>query len=253
MKNELILTESKTMRSEFIENIDVLDKIKAIQYLSKDLLLSIEQVANYYEVGTSAIESIILRNRDELDEDGLKVLKGKELSGFRKEVCDLQSEGDKISPKARAFTIIPKRAMLRIGMLLIESDVAKQVRTYLLNIQETATDEQHKWAVQRMVGKKIRCYLTDSIKDYIPESPSKRWKYKNYTDLIYKIIFDKNAKQLKQDRNIKDENLLRDSFTIEELVNVEKLEAMVGGLIAFGYDYDFIKSELNKLKIKLLS
>lgn len=39
---------------------------------------------------------------------------------------------------ASQFTIIPRRALLRIGMLLRDSEAASQVRTMLLNKEEMA-------------------------------------------------------------------------------------------------------------------
>jgi len=41
----------------------------------------------------------------------------------------------------KSNTLLPRRAILRIGMLLRDSEVAKEVRSQLLNIEEKASDE----------------------------------------------------------------------------------------------------------------
>lgn len=47
---EIAFTESQSLRSEAVENanVDFLDKIKAVQYLNEDMVMSIDQIANYY-------------------------------------------------------------------------------------------------------------------------------------------------------------------------------------------------------------
>ncbi|EES90333.1 hypothetical protein FDF96_04740 [Clostridium botulinum] len=248
-KNEVILTESKTMREEFIENVDILDKIKVIPYLTNDMVVSIEQVANYYEITKKAIETIVKRHRDELEDDGIMVLKGQQLKDFNNKVCNLHGEGYKINNKTRAFTIMTKRAMLRIGMLLTTSSIAKEVRSYLLNLEEIATQEQKEWAIKREAGKIERKRMTTAIKDYIPDTPHKKFAYPNYTNMIYKILFNKKASELRKAKNVENNDLLRDSFKKEELKLVSEAETIVTGLIALGFEYNYIQEQLkNKYK-----
>ncbi|BAE47850.1 hypothetical protein G8S49_06125 [Clostridium botulinum C] len=248
-KNEVILTESKTMREEFIENVDILDKIKVIPYLTNDMVVSIEQVANYYEITKKAIETIVKRHRDELEDDGIMVLKGQQLKDFNNKVCNLHGEGYKINNKTRAFTIMTKRAMLRIGMLLTTSSIAKEVRSYLLNLEEIATQEQKVSAIKREAGKIERKRMTTAIKDYIPDTPHKKFAYPNYTNMIYKILFNKKASELRKAKNVENNDLLRDSFKKEELKLVSEAETIVTGLIALGFEYNYIQEQLkNKYK-----
>ena len=244
---EVILTESKTMREEYIkeEYFDVLDKIKAIPYMTKDMVVSVEQVANYYEVSKKAIETVLLRHRDELENDGIQVLKGEEFKSFKQQVCDLHGEGNKIiSNKTRNLTIMTKRAMLRIGMLLTTSPIAKLVRNYLLDSEETLTQEQRKWIAKREAGIIDRKRMTTAISNYVPNTPHKRFTYPNYTNLIYKCIFNKTAKQMREERGFNKNDALRDSFTGNELQMVDEAETIVTALVTLGFGYDYIKSQL---------
>lgn len=246
---EVVLTESRTMREEYIKNdyFDILDKIKAIPYLTKDMVVSVEQVANYYEVTKKAIETIISRNRDELEEDGIVTLKGEELKGLRSDICLLHGEGNKIiSNKAQSLTIVTKRAMLRIGMLLTTSCVAKQVRTHLLNCEEEVSQERQKWIAQREAGKIDRKRMTTAISNYIPESPNKHWKYPEYTNMVYKVLFLKDAKTMRNERGFKKNDALRDSFTGNELILVDEAETIVTALVTLGFSKDYIREQLEK-------
>jgi hypothetical protein len=124
------LLESKTLRESLIDRTEVLDRVKKLTMLPDDLHVTVEMAASYYEVGREAIKSVIKDHRDELENDGMKVLSGDELRSFK----DLTNVGS----QARSLTIIPRRALLRIGMLLRDSAVARQVREYLLNVEEIA-------------------------------------------------------------------------------------------------------------------
>lgn len=124
------LLEDRAMRDRLAERIDVLDRVKALALLPDNLNATVEMAASYYEVSRDVIKQAISRNNEELTQDGLKVLDGDELS-------DMKSLG--VIPKNTAsLTLVPRRALLRIGMLLRDSAVAKQVRTYLLNVEQIA-------------------------------------------------------------------------------------------------------------------
>lgn len=62
--------------------MDFLDKLKAIPYLTSDMVLTIDQVANYYEASRDAVATIIKRNRDEFELDGMTTLSGQMLKDF---------------------------------------------------------------------------------------------------------------------------------------------------------------------------
>jgi len=159
------LLESKTLRESVINRTEVLDRVKKLTMLPDDLHVTIEMAANYYEVHNDAIESVIRDHKDELTSDGMQVLKGERLSAFKTETG--------FSSRAASLTIIPRRALLRIGMLLRDSLVARQVREYLLNVEEIARkdapaiiDEATKLQLQKqraeamLINAKTRAFRT---------------------------------------------------------------------------------------------
>ena len=99
--------------------------------------------------------------------------------------------------------------------------------------------------VTRQIGKQAREALTNAIQG-LPESPHKDMKYKHYTDLIYKIVFNKNTKQLKEQFGLGKTDILRNRFTASELERVERLERQVSVLVDLGHDYHGIKEEISK-------
>lgn len=148
MEENLILVENKEKREELIGHLEVLDKVKAITYLTKDLIVTTEQAANFYDVDYDAIKTVLRRNKEEFNGDGVTVLRGSELKTLKEELTKSQNDTPLIGTRVNALTIITKRALLRIGMLLTESAVAEQVRNYLLNLEENATDEQKQEAFE---------------------------------------------------------------------------------------------------------
>lgn len=131
------------MRAATVERTNVLDKVKALVLLPDGLHADIVGVASYYEVDLDAIESVIRRNREELEENGLRVLRGEEYRAF------VSVNLTDANPKSRSLTVLPRRAVLNVGQLLAESEVARQVRTYLLDVEEQATPEQKATAIEK--------------------------------------------------------------------------------------------------------
>lgn len=256
-KMENAYTEDKYIESRCIRNItlnsvnyDFLDKIKVIPYLTNDMVLSIDQVASYYEVTTEGIKTIIKRNREEFEADGMVVLRGKELENFKKEIGSVQSEPNILF--SSVLTILPKRSLLRAGMIITNSGITKQVRNYLLNIEEQAKTETKLWAIQREVSKIERARMTSAISKYIPDSPHKRFAYPNYTNMVYRTIFNKDAKTMKMERGAKDDDSLWDLLSKEELAKIEEVETIITGLVSMEFTYKQIQQMINDRYMKKL-
>ena len=76
------------------------------------------------------MQQVIKRHRDELISDGYKVLSKSDLENVHDVHFKIPNRG---------LAVFPRRAVLRIGMLLRDSVVAKLVRSYLLNAEEKVT------------------------------------------------------------------------------------------------------------------
>lgn len=130
MINESALLESKTLRDGVLERTDVLDRVKALSLLPDGMHVTTAMVAAYFEVGLTAIRSLVLDHRAELEANGYRVLTGSELSSF-KELSGIQS-------RSASLATFSRRAILNVAMLLRDSEVARQVRVYLLDMEYLA-------------------------------------------------------------------------------------------------------------------
>ena len=125
-ENEL-LTNAKR-REENMNRIEVLDKVGTLLSLPNTELYTTEMVANYYKVGIEAIQSLIKDNKEELKTNGFKLMKRSEILNV------LGGQLENIKVPNRGMNIFTKRTVLNVGMLLRDSEIAKEIRSRLLDI-----------------------------------------------------------------------------------------------------------------------
>lgn len=144
--------DNQMERDKLVERVEALDKVKQLFLLPELEMATTQQVADFYGVSLDTIKWVVKRNRDELVTDGYNTLTGKESSdlyGDKLSLKKIETQKGKyvvtlrnnieVSFSNRSNGFFPKRAILRVGMLLRDSEVAKEVRTQLLNIEESAT------------------------------------------------------------------------------------------------------------------
>lgn len=105
--------------------------------------------------------------------------------------------------------------------------------------------KQEEWNIQRIISKHDRTKMTNKIKN---EMDSPKWYvYSNFTDMIYEILFNKKAKQIRAEKGLtKSSQYTRDYLSEEELRLVDEAETIVTGLVALGFKYDYIKHQLQQ-------
>ncbi|MDQ1069271.1 restriction endonuclease [Streptomyces canus] len=130
MINESALLESKTLRDGVLERTDVLDRVKALSLLPDGVHVTTAMVATYFEVTVDALRALVQDHRTELENSGYHVLAGSRLSDF-KSLSGIQS-------RSRSLALFSRRAVLNVAMLLRDSEVARQVRVYLLDMEYLA-------------------------------------------------------------------------------------------------------------------
>ncbi|MEU9516825.1 hypothetical protein [Micromonospora sp. NPDC048169] len=128
MSTDLTLTTARTERDALADRTDVLDKVGVLRTLSDDMHVTTDMVAEFYGVPVKTIQTIVLRNADELDGDGYRVT----TRGAFEATFNV-----KVPSSASRIALFPLRAVLRIGMLLRDSVVARQVRDYLLDSEQS--------------------------------------------------------------------------------------------------------------------
>ncbi|KQV22223.1 MULTISPECIES: hypothetical protein [unclassified Kitasatospora] len=139
MDREAVLLESRTMRGGMVERTEVLGRVKALLLLPDGVHVTARMVADYFEVGDKAVESLVQRHRAELTEHGYRVLKGADLREFNS--FNLKE----LSGVGVGLGIFPRRAVLNVAMLLRGSAVARAVRRELLELADRSVDNSGDW------------------------------------------------------------------------------------------------------------
>lgn len=107
--------------------------------------------------------------------------------------------------------------------------------------------------IEREKGIAVRQSLTKAIQQSGENERMHNHAYSLYTDLVYKSVFGKSAKQLRGEYGITKKDNLRDLFSKEELSKVEAVERVVSGLVDCGWGYDEIKKFVKDGTRKLLA
>ncbi len=145
------IISDRSMRDKCVGHYEVLERVKKLLLLPGTEMMSIKQVADYYEVSDRWIKELYGYNREEIDSDGTKLLPKNFYNGNEVKPTSVENkqtsatyifdDGQMITINNRGLKVFSRRAVLRIGMLLQQSSVAREVRNQLLNIEEKSSNE----------------------------------------------------------------------------------------------------------------
>ena len=236
------LTTSPISRQNVLNNPIALPRIqealeiKPLEFEGRYVLTK-QMVADYYGVDERTIERILKANEEELKNNGYYLCKGKSLKNFK-----LQFAGDiDVAHKTVALGLFDFRSFLNIGMLLTESEKAKQLRSMILDIIIAVVNEKTGGGT-KYINRRDRNYLTsavseenyhkkltDAIRDYVVGH--KTFKYSTIMDMIYKAVFCEKAKEYKKLLELSEKDNLRRTLYAEVLVSVSAFENQVAETI----------------------
>ncbi|KAF6630534.1 hypothetical protein H6F38_13970 [Paenibacillus sp. EKM208P] len=226
--------EDKNVRDQYIDRTEVLEKVKSLSMLPDKKHMTVRAVADFYEVEYAVIGNMLTRYKKEFQTDGVHTLTSKD-EAFNKLTKALPS-------KQFVVKLLPKRAVLRIGMLLRDSEVAVKVRDYLLKVEEISTVEQKRgvWTDADLIT------LNEIMKDEINKGNSKWGAIRTAAKVIKKnphAIYQKYQNIKKKhgtlEKFIEENNLIylnaqskevheEISLVTESLVNEEQQNVVVG-------------------------
>ena len=145
------IISDRNIRDKCVSHYEVLERVKELFLLPDTDLMSINQVAEYYEVSPQWIKDLYTQNKNEIDSDGTKMIKRNHYDGSLLKTTSVEKKqtsvtyifdnGQIVTINNRGLKAFSRRAVLRIGMLLQQSDVARRVRDALLDIEEKASPE----------------------------------------------------------------------------------------------------------------
>ena len=138
------ILDNANVRKDLLNNnksLIAIEEYKHIETIKNKVdYLTMQQVSEYFNVGYEGIRSLISRHKEELIENGLLILSGKETKEF---FLSFGMDGknikggfvvDNFKFANRLNYLVDKRCLLNIAMLLTESEVAKGIRSKLLDI-----------------------------------------------------------------------------------------------------------------------
>ena len=112
-------------------------------------------------------------------------------------------------------------------------------------------EERHRTEMERAKGIAVRQALTNSLKASKENDRMHGFAYSTYTDMIYRNLFGKSAKQIREENGLSKKDNLRDYFDADDLKKIQSKEMLVSGLIDCGWGYneikEFIKTESKKM------
>lgn len=221
MTNTKITAESfldnKKLREQTMERIEILDKVKQLFLIPELECMTVKQVADYFEVELETIQWQYKNNKDEFDEDGVSV---KKLTDFKSLGCSLTtslkmatgrgflelsfSDGTVVVVPNGGIKCFPKRAVLRMGMLLRDSRVAKEIRTQLLNTFEHATEEQRTYELTK--EKQLLCDVVEGIvNEKSADAVTSLTEYVKYKNRYIAEIEQRNAELAQENSKISEQ------------------------------------------------
>lgn len=226
MRKETDFIEVKELREKTIDRIDVLDKVGTLLLLPNTEYATTEMVAEFYNESVETIRQVVVRHNKEIVSDGYKTLTGNELSDI-KSLCQIKS-------RARSLAIFPKRAILRIGMLLRDSNVAIELRTKLLDIiqkaeagngnayVETIQDNNEELMLQMNIG---RAYASGDINALLKATAELNAYNKKKTEYYDNVL---NSDKLITVTDIA-KDLGMSARKLNAILNEEKIQFKQGG------------------------
>jgi hypothetical protein len=217
------LTQSHIDRQNILNNQFAIEKFDN-SYLGLNGILfegeykfTIQQVAEFYVIDRLTINRYLNQYENELRNNGYEVLKGTRLREFKKEFEQLLEE----SAKAPQLGVFNFRAFLNLGMLLVESEKAKWLRSKMLDIVIDTLNNKLGGST-KYINQRDEAFFSAIIKEphYRKEFTGAlnrfvdmgNFKYAFFTDKIYKAIFKENAKEYKLILQLDDHENPRDTM-----------------------------------------
>jgi len=192
------------------------------------------QIAEFFEVTERTINNCLMKNKEELTKNGYEVLSGNRLIDFMLVSSREFGRETDFPTKFTVLGIFNFRAFLNIGMLLSDSNKARELRSLMLDIVidtiNKRTGGSTKFINQRdgdflvnfLRGDDYRKQFTDALHDCVDMG---NFKYMVFTDKIYRSIFKENAAEYRRILKMEKEENVRNTMYSEVLDIISSYEA----------------------------
>ncbi|WP_315506868.1 DNA-binding protein [Capnocytophaga leadbetteri] len=257
--------DKKDLTTSTIERQNILNNRFAIETIQEKLAIegmlfegeyryTKKMVADFYGVEERTIERYLETHSDELKHNGYILCKGKLLKEFKLRFAPVINIGSKTTQ----LGLFNFRSFLNIGMLLTDSEQAKKMRSFILDIVITTINEKTGGGTKFINLRDINYYpaaiqednyrrvLTSSVKNYV--SGHQTYKYAQVTDLIYRAVFKENAKEYREILKLDTKDNVRHTLYSEVLLVLSSFENGVGVAIKETYEKTGILLTMNDVE-----
>lgn len=191
-----------------------------------------QQMADFFEVDIRTIERLTNDNKEELEKNDLKVLRGKELKEFREKASKEATDID-VGRLVTNLSVSSFRTLINYAMLLTNSEKARSVRSTILDIvidvMNSKVGGNTKYINQRdedyvqsvYINENYRKKYTDALNNYLDMG---NVKYAIYTDKIYQKIFKERARDYKKILKLEKNDRVRETMYSEIIDLVSSYE-----------------------------
>lgn len=192
-----------------------------------------KQIAEFYQVDVRTIERYLDKYSKEIAENGYVVLRANRLNEFRLAIEKAVVTDIDVGVKSRMYGVFDFRSFLNIGMLLTESEIARELRSTILDIVIDTINKKTgggtKYINQRdssfiiayFKNENYRKAFTDALRDYVEMG---NFKYPLYTDKIYKAIFKEKADEYRKILKLHPTENVRKTLYSEILLLISSFE-----------------------------
>lgn len=236
------LTVSKIERQNVLNNKYALAKVQENlgiigMEFEGEFFFTKKMVADIYEVDVSTINRYLAEYTEELQHNGYVLYKGKRLKEFKLQFGHLINE----TSKTTQLGLFNFRAFLNLGMLLSESERAKQLRSIILDIVIATIHEKvgggTKYINRRdtnylptaLKESNYRKQLTSALRAYVDGHETNM--YSQITNAIYKAVFKENAKEYREILKLDSKDNVRHTLYAEVLLVIASFENGIGAAI----------------------
>lgn len=231
---------SRDLTSSSIDRANILNNTYAIEKIQKHVGITgilfewsyrftKKQVADFYGVDERTAERYLEQNDGELRKNGYEILTGKRLVGAK----TLFGPDMDVATKTTVLWLFDFRSFLNLGMLLVESERAREMRTVMLDIvldtiyEKTGgntkyiNQREEDYLIAAIRDHSCRKEFTDALDQYVAMG---NIKYAIYTNRIYESIFRENANEYKAILRLSEKENLRDTMYSEVLTVISSFE-----------------------------
>lgn len=182
------------------------------------------------------------------------------LRAIRELKCSEEFRGEHFSPseymdtrgKKQPCILMDKDGFSLLVMGFADPKAMKFKEAYIKQFNAMEQTLQGK-LIEREKGIVVRQSFTKALQQSNENERMHGHAYSTYTDVVYKTVFGKNAKQLREEYGISKKDNLRDCFSVEELEQVQSVEMVVSGLVNCGWGYDEIKNFVLNAEKRLIA